>query len=105
MADGIDLDQKRREEARWRIMRIIDSGRPIAVSEQIIWRVLSDIKIPFSLNDVRREMEYLHERSLLTIEGMDTDIWFGKLTREGIDVVEYTVPCEPGIARPRKWRD
>ena len=40
-------------------MRILDAGRPIAVSEQIVWRVLTDLKIPFSLNDVRREMQYL----------------------------------------------
>jgi len=31
--------------------------------------------------------------------------WFGKLTREGVDVVEYTVLCDPGIARPRKYWD
>ena len=27
MTDGIDLEQKQREEARWRIMRVIDAGR------------------------------------------------------------------------------
>jgi hypothetical protein len=26
-----------------------------------------------------------------------------KLTRIGIDVVEYTVECDPGIARPKKY--
>ncbi len=103
MPDGIDLEQKRREAARWRILRAIDAGRPIAVSEEIIWRVLNDVKIPFSMREVRREMEYLADRKLLIVEGGDdADVWFGKLTREGIDVVEYTVPVEPGIARPRK---
>jgi hypothetical protein len=102
MSDGIDIDQKRREEARWRILRILDAGRPIAVSEQIVWRVLTDIHIPFSINDVRREMTYLCDRGLIEIEGQDTDIWFGKLTWHGIDVVEYTVKAEPGIARPRR---
>jgi len=103
MSDGIDLEQKRKEEARWRIMRILDAGRPIAVSEQIVWRVLTDLKIPFSLNDVRREMQYLRERNLISIEQPeDADIWFGKLTWHGIDIVEYTQPCEAGIARPRR---
>ena len=45
MSDGIDLEQKNREEARWRMLRVVDAGRPIAVSEQIIWRVLADIKL------------------------------------------------------------
>ena len=48
-------------------------------------------------------MEYLQGRQLLDIEGEDSDVWFAKLTRAGIDVVEYTVPVEPGIARPRKY--
>src|SRR5271163_1654703 len=58
MPDGIDLEQKNREEARWRMLRVVDAGRPIAVSEQIIWRVLADIKLSLSLNTVRRELSY-----------------------------------------------
>jgi hypothetical protein len=103
MSNGIDIEQRQKEEARWRILRVLDAGRPIAVSEQIVWRVLNDIKIPFSLMAVRRELEYLCERDLITIEGEDSETWFGKLTRTGIDIVEYTIPCEPGIARPRKY--
>jgi hypothetical protein len=26
-----------------------------------------------------------------------------ELTRYGVDIVEYTIACEPGIARPKKW--
>jgi hypothetical protein len=58
MPDAIDLEQKNREEARWRMLRVVDAGRPIAVSEQIIWRVLADIKLSLSLNTVRRELSY-----------------------------------------------
>jgi len=38
--DAMNLEQKQREEARWRILRVLDAGRPIAVSETIVWRVL-----------------------------------------------------------------
>jgi DNA-binding transcriptional ArsR family regulator len=69
MSDGIDLEQKKREEARWRILRVIDAGRPIAVSEQIIWRVLLDIKLGLSLNAVRRELAYLRDHGLVELEG------------------------------------
>ena len=102
MSDGIDIEQKRREEARWRILRMIDAGRPVPLSEHIIWRILNEIKIPFTMNEVRRELQYLRDRNLITIEGEDTDTWYGKLTWHGIDLVEYTVAAEPGIARPRK---
>ena len=99
---SFDLDQKRREEARWRILRVLDAGRPIGVSEHIVWECLNDAKIPFSINEVRRELDYLRERDLIELEGEDSDTWYAKLNRHGVDVVEYTVPVEPGIARPPK---
>jgi hypothetical protein len=102
MSDQVDFQQRQKEEARWRIMRVLDAGRPMGASEQLVWRVLTDLKIPFSINDVRREMAYLRDRGLIEIEGEDSDIWYGKLTWHGIDVVEYTATAEPGIARPRR---
>lgn len=51
---GIDLEQKQREEARWRILRVLDAGRPIAVSENIVWRVLNDVRLPIGMTGVRR---------------------------------------------------
>ena len=103
MSDGIDLEQKKREEARWRILRVIDAGRPIAVSEQIIWRVMLDIKLALSLNAVRRELAYLRDLGLVELEGEDAETWFAKLTANGVDVVEYNFPSPAGVARPRKY--
>ena len=103
MPDMIDLEQKQREEARWRILRVIDAGRPIAVSEQIVWRVLADINLPFSLNAVRRELSYLRDHGLVQIECKETDVWLIKLTAGGVDVVEYTQGAPAGVARPRRY--
>jgi hypothetical protein len=103
MPDGIDLEQKNREEARWRMLRVVDAGRPIAVSEQIIWRVLADIKLSLSLITVRRELAYLRDLGLLELEGENGEIWFAKLTASGVDVVEYNFPSPAGVARPRKY--
>jgi hypothetical protein len=103
MPDGIDLEQKNREEARWRMLRVVDAGRPIAVSEQIIWRVLADIKLSLSLNTVRRELAYLRDLGLLELEGENSETWFAKLTASGVDVVEYNFPSPAGVARPRKY--
>jgi len=102
MSSFFDLHQKRKEEARWRILRVLDAGRPIGASEHIIWQVLNGVKIPFSPNELRRELDYLRECELIEIDGEDTGTWYAKLTRAGIDVVEYTVPVQPGIARPPK---
>jgi DNA-binding transcriptional ArsR family regulator len=85
------------------ILRVVDAGRPIAVSEQIIWRVLADIKLSLSLNTVRRELSYLRDLGLLELEGEGAETWFAKLTASGVDVVEYNFPAPAGVARPRKY--
>jgi Fe2+ or Zn2+ uptake regulation protein len=99
----IDLEQKQREEARWRILRVLDAGRPIPVSENIVWRVLHDIRMPMSASTVRREIDYLRTLGLIEVEGEDTETWFAKLTANGVDVVEYTLVAPAGVARPRKY--
>jgi DNA-binding transcriptional ArsR family regulator len=99
----IDLEQKQREEARWRILRVLDAGRPISVSEDIVWRVLHDIRLPMSISTVRREIDYLRGLGLIEVEGEDTETWYAKLTARGVDVVEYTLAAPAGVARPRKY--
>lgn len=100
---GIDLEQKQREEARWRILRVLDAGRPIAVSENIVWRVLNDVRLPIGMTGVRRELDYLRDLTLVEIEGEATETWYAKLTAAGVDVVEYTTEAPAGVARPRKY--
>ncbi len=104
MPDHIDLDQKQREAARWRMLRVLDAGRPIGVSETVIWSVLNDLNLPFSLNQMRRELTYLRDLGLVEIMNEDTETWSAKLMPDGVNVVEYTVPAPPGIARePKYW--
>ena len=99
-----DLEQKNREEARWRMLRVVDAGRPIAVSEQMIWRVLADIKLSLSLNTVRRELAYLRDLVCSNFrKARPSETWFAKLTASGVDVVEYNSPSPAGVARPRKY--
>lgn len=100
--DNLNLEQKQREEARWRIMRVLDAGRPMPVSEAIVWRVVSETHLRLSPNSVRRELTYLRDLGLVELEGEDSENWFGKLTAKGVDVVEYTVLAPAGIARPKK---
>jgi hypothetical protein len=98
----IDLERAQREEARWRILRVLDIGRPRGLAESVIWRTLNDIELPITPQGVRRELHYLRGRGLVTISGEDAETLIAALTREGIDVVEYTVACQSGIARPPK---
>jgi uncharacterized protein DUF727 len=97
-----DFDQKRREDARWKVLRILNAGRPIGVNETIIRRVLDDVKIALSQTQVRRELEYLRDLGLINVEDQETETWSAKLSAKGVDVVEYNAPAPAGIARPRK---
>ncbi|MCL5044025.1 MAG: hypothetical protein M1336_01910 [Deltaproteobacteria bacterium] len=104
MGIATDIEQKRREEARWRILRVCDAGRPIGVSETIVWRVLSDVHLPLSVSELRRELGYLHDLGLLEVEDEQADCWHLRLTAAGVDVVEYTAEAPRGVARPRRYR-
>ncbi len=64
---------------------------------------LSGVPLPVTQHELRRELDYLEERGLVKLRNQNTGVWFGELTRDGIDVVEYTVECDPGIARPQKY--
>jgi hypothetical protein len=101
--NGVDLEQKQREEARWRTLRVLDAGRPIAVSENIVWRILNDVRLTLSISGLRRELDYLRTLGLLEIEGQESGTWYAHLTARGVDVVEYTIEAPPGIGRPRKY--
>ncbi len=99
----MDLEQKQKEDARWRILRILDAGRPIGVNEDLISRVLHEVKLPLTMQGLRRELTYLRDLGLLDIESEETETWAAKLTAAGVNVVEYTAPAPAGIARPKKY--
>jgi hypothetical protein len=99
-----DLDKARREELRWLILQALNSAQPVGASEQLIFTAITPIIPDLTQLELRRNLDYLAERDLITITGRGTaPQWFCKLDRYGIDVVEYTVDCEPGIARPNKY--
>lgn len=99
----IDLGKAQREEIRWRILKVLDAGRPLPVAETLILTTLQDVSLPVSPHGLRRELDYLAERKLVVITARDTPTWTAQLTHYGIDIVEYTTECFPGIARPKKW--
>lgn len=96
----IDLEKNLREQVRWRILRILDVGRPSGVSEETLQLALDDARLPVTPHELRRELDYLEDRKLVCILDRDTPMWAAELTHYGVDLVEYTVPVHPGIARP-----
>ncbi len=101
---GADIEKAGREYLRWQILAVLNSGRPVGADEGMVLAIVQSIPCPVTQREVRRELDYLADRGLVTIDGKGLrPLWHAKLTHTGIDVVEYTVQCLPGIARPNKW--
>lgn len=97
-----DMEKARRETNRWLILQCLDVSRPLGAGESLLQTALADTT-QITAQEMRRELDYLQERELLVITGRGSPTWHAKLSRYGVDVVEYTVDCEAGIARPAKY--
>jgi hypothetical protein len=98
----VDLEKVQREEIRWRVLAVLNAGRPKPVTESLVLRVLTDVSLPATPASLRKELDYLEARKLITIKDESAPVWMCELTHLGVDLVEYTVPCHPGIARPER---
>lgn len=99
----VDMVRVRRENIRWQILLTLDKARPLGAYEELVLSVIQATYPDTTLNEVRREMDYLRDRELVKIDHRPDGRWFADLMRYGIDVVEYTVECDAGIARPPKY--
>lgn len=99
----IDPEKARRENLRWYILLTLNSARPLGTSEAVVLSTIQGIVPDCTMRELRNELDYLAHRELVAIKGVDGPCWHADLTRDGIDVVEYTVDCQPGIARPKKY--
>lgn len=98
-----DLLKIRREALRWVVLLTLNNARPIGCYEKIILSVAQSDYPDATQQEIRRELGYLESRHLVEIKHMPDGRWHCQLSRYGVDVVEYTVEVEPGIARPEKY--
>jgi hypothetical protein len=99
----IDPEKARRENLRWFILLTLNAARPLGTSEAVMLSTVRGIIPDCTSRELRNELKYLECRELVIIKGIDSPCWHAELTRIGVDLVEYTVPCEAGIARPEKY--
>ena len=99
----IDIERARRENLRWFILLTLNSARPLGTSEAVILSTVQGIIPDCTQREMRIELDYLEERELIKLKGRSGPCWHAELNRLGVDLVEYTVDCDPGIARPDKY--
>ena len=100
---SIDLLKSRREAMRWHLMNALDKARPIGALDVLLLDVMRSIYSDTTANELHQQLDYLAQRALVKIDKQPTGNWHSCLTSLGVDVVEYTVDCHAGIARPVKY--
>lgn len=103
MEHGVDLARARRETMRWLVLLTLNNARPLGAYESTVLTVVQAEYADATALEVRRELDYLEGRQLVEIRREPTGRWWCDLTRHGVDVAEYTVDVEPGIARPKRY--
>jgi hypothetical protein len=104
MAEMMDMEKVRREKIRWLILVAVNSGRPYPVAEGLLQSAIESAEeVPCTAHELRRELDYLATRELVDLKRREGAPWSAELKRKGVDVIEYTIECEAGIARPKKY--
>ncbi|OTG68296.1 hypothetical protein B9T25_06335 [Acinetobacter sp. ANC 4470] len=98
-----DLVKARRENMRWLLLNALNNARPLGAMDVLLLTVVHAIHPDATARELHTELEYLESKDLIDIERQPTGHWHSKLNALGIDVVEYTVNCPAGIARPTKY--
>ncbi len=99
----MDMEKARREELRWLILQALNAAQPVGAPETIVKNAIETVILDVTVMEIRNQLDYLAERELITLTHRDSPVWFAKINRHGMDIVEYTVDVHPGIARPKKY--
>lgn len=99
----VDHARVRREYLRWVLILTLNNARPLGCYVDTAVATAQGVYPDATRLEVQRELDYLAERALVDLDKRPDGRWIAKLNRYGVDVAEYTVDCEPGIARPEKY--
>lgn len=100
---NLDPHKARREMLRWFILLTLNTSRPIDPHESVVLSTIQGTLPDLTPEELRRELDYLADRRLVTLDKQPSGQWICGVTHFGVDIAEYTVDCRPGIARPQKY--
>lgn len=93
----------RREQIRWILVLALNHARPYGAQESVLLGAVQGLYPDATALEIRRELGYLEDRCMVELAKAPHGPWSAELTRLGVDIAEYTVDCNPGIARPAKY--
>lgn len=99
-----NVETQRHRLRRLRILQTLQLNRPNAMGDGLIRQVLkSDIDLAFTQSTIRKGLEYLEGRKLVTIESQDGALWIVKISADGIDYLDGLGDDIDGVARPSEF--
>lgn len=99
----LDTQKARRETLRWHVLHCLYSTQEVGANEVMIKNVVEPLWPDVTTMEIRRTLDYLTDRGLVDMLDQAGPVWRARINHHGIDVVEYTVECHAGIARPKRW--
>lgn len=96
----MDMQKAQRETLRWDVLRCLSVAGYVGCSERVVYQTCVELHGWLTPEKLRNEVDYLRDRKLVVIGNESTEQWHLTISHHGRDVVEYTVDCHPGIARP-----
>jgi len=91
----------RRGAIRWHLLSSAEVSSPQGINTLALLAIVRSVYPDATHQEIRKELNYIEERGLAEIQRDPLDNWFVQLTRDGMDVAQYTVDCDPGIDRPK----
>lgn len=98
----MDGDKQRREFMRWVLLLGLYNGRPYGAWEGVLLSIVQGVYPDATKQEVRVNLDYIADRRLVDLTKNPDGRWEAELNNHGVDMVEYTIDCYPGIARPPK---
>jgi hypothetical protein len=98
-----DIVKARRESMRWLLLNALNNARPLGAMDVLVLSVVQAIFPDATANELHAQLAYLEDKEFVDISRKPDGHWHSVLTSDGIDVVEYTIDCPAGIARPTKY--
>lgn len=84
---------------RWLSLCGLDAQRPEKMTDSALLELIRTVYPDATLEELRRHLDYLADHQLLALTD-SVGCWQAKLKFQGVDIVEYTVPCPAGVSRP-----
>lgn len=95
------MARQRPATIRWMLLVTLHISRPQGMNTSALLPVIRATYGDATEREIKRELDYLHDRELVELKQDPLGEWFAKIDRFGVDIVEFSVECDPGINRPQ----